>query len=138
MQYIVRQHGSTETLHFQKMHEKEKYLTGRYDLEFPTVPKIILNNVEIKQSHTTTIEIPRPGIVTFISTAFGYGSIYKEEDEELIWIASLDTKKTNQSLAIQPGNYTVVFRSGNSKNTFSTLSKKFEVRAGSSSAVQLF
>ena len=93
---------------------------------------------QIKQSSTTTIEIPRPGIVTFISTAFGYGSIFHEVADELVWIASLDTKKTNQSLAIQPGNYTVVFRSGNSKNTFSTLTKKFEVRAGSSTAVELY
>jgi Ca-activated chloride channel family protein len=138
MQYIVRKHGTMETLHFQKMNEKEKYLIGKYDLEFPTLPKIILDDVEIRQSHTTTIEIPRPGMVTFISTAFGYGSIFKEEAGQLVWIASLDTRKTNQSLAIQPGTYTVVFRSGNSKNTFSTLSKKFEVRAGSSSAVELY
>jgi len=138
MQYFVRRHGSMETLHFQKMNEKEKYLIGRYDLEFPTVPKITLDNVEIRQSHNTTIEIPRPGIVTFISTAVGYGSIYQEDEGQLVWIASLDNRKTNQSLAIQPGTYSVVFRSGNSKNTFSTITKKFEVRSGSSTAVELY
>ncbi len=138
MQYIVRKHGSVKTLHFQKMNEQEKYLIGKYDLEFPTIPTITIEGVEIKQSSTTTIEIPRPGIITFISTAPGYGSIFKEVAGELVWIASLDTRKNNQSLAIQPGNYTVVFRSGNSKNTFSTLTKKFEVRAGSSTAVELY
>ncbi|MFC2116883.1 VWA domain-containing protein [Bacteroidota bacterium] len=138
MQFIVRKHGQLETLHFQKINEKEKYLIGRYDLEFPTVPKILLPDVEIVQSHTTTIEIPQPGIVTFISTAEGYGSIYKNEDERMTWIASLDTRKDNQSLAIQPGSYTVVFRSENSKNSFSTITKRFEVRAGSSMAVQLY
>jgi Ca-activated chloride channel family protein len=137
MQFIVRQHGKSETLHFQKMNEKEKYLIGRYDLEFPTVPKITLNNIEIRQSHTTTIEIPRPGIVTFISAANGFGSLYKEDGGKLKWIHNLDPSKTNQSLAIQPGIYTVVFRSSNSKNTFSTITKKFEARAGSSSAVEL-
>jgi Ca-activated chloride channel family protein len=138
MQFIVRKHGQLQTLHFQKMNEMEKYLIGRYDLEFPTVPKIILNDVEIRQSHTTTIEIPRPGIVTFISTAAGYGSLYKEEGGKLVWIANMDSRKTNQSLAIQPGYYTVVFRSGNSKNSYSTITKKFEVMAGSSSAVDLY
>ena len=127
-----------ETLHFQKMNEQEKYLIGRYDLEFPTLPKIVLNDIEIRQSHTTTIEIPCPGIVTFISTAPGFGSLYKEENGKLIWITNLDNKKTNQALAIQPGYYTVVFRSGNSKNSYSTLTRKFEVRAGSSSAVDLY
>ncbi len=138
MQFIVRRHGEMKTLHHQKINDQEKYLIGRYDLEFPTVPKILLSNIEVKQSHTTTIEIPRPGIVTFISTANGFGSLYKEEGEKLVWIANLDNRKSNQSLAIQPGIYTVVFRSGNSKNTFSTITKKFEVRAGSSSAIELY
>ena len=42
MQFIVRKHGGHETLHFQKINEKEKYLVGRYDIEIPTVPKIRL------------------------------------------------------------------------------------------------
>lgn len=138
MQYIVRKHGQMETLHHQKMNDKEKYLIGRYDLEFPTVPKILLSDVEIRQSHTTTVEIPRPGIVTFISTSEGFGSIYMEKGEEIVWVANLDNRKSNQSLAIQPGTYLAVFRSGNSKNTFSTITKKFEVRAGGSSAVKLY
>ncbi|MFC2098928.1 VWA domain-containing protein [Bacteroidota bacterium] len=138
MQFIVREHGEMKTLHHQKMNEQEKYLIGRYDLEFPTLPKILLNDVEIKQSHTTSIEIPRPGIITFISTTDGFGSIYSEEGNVLIWIANLDSNKANQSLAIQPGVYTVVFRPGNSKNTFSTVTKKFEVKAGGSSAIELY
>jgi Ca-activated chloride channel family protein len=138
MQFIVRKQGEMKTLHHQKINDKVKYLIGRYDLEFPTLPKILLSDIEIKQSHTTTIEIPRPGIVTFITTTSGYGSLYIEEGKNLIWIANLDSRKTNQSLSILPGSYTVVFRPGNSKNTFSTVTKKFEVRAGGSSAVQLY
>ena len=138
MQFIIRKHGQLNTLHFQKINEKEKYLIGRYDLEIPTLPKIMLYDIEIRQSHTTSIEIPRPGIVTFISTTAGYGSIYKEKGGKLIWIANLDNGKSNQSLSIQPGSYTVVFRSGNSKNTFSTITKKFDVRAGSSVAIELY
>ncbi len=138
MQFIVRKHGHMETLHHQKMYETEKYLIGKYDLEFPTLPKMLLTDVEIKQSHTTTVEIPRPGIVTFISTANGFGSLYREDGGKLVWIANLDSRKTNQSLTIQPGIYTVVFRSGNSKFTHNTITKKFEVRAGSSSAIELY
>jgi len=138
MQFIVRKHGRLETLHFQKMNVPEKYIIGRYDLEFPTVPKIKLYDVEIQQSHTTSVEIPRPGIITFISATNGFGSLYKEDAGRQVWIANLDNLKSNQSLAIQPGIYTVVFRSGNSKNTFNTITKKFEVRAGSSSAIELY
>jgi Ca-activated chloride channel family protein len=138
MQFIVRQHGKAETLHFQKIDEKGKYLVGRYDIEIPTVPKIMLNDIVISQSHTTTIEIPRPGIVTFLSLNPGYGSLYEERNGKLIRVHNLDPNKKNQSHAIQPGSYIVVFRSRNSKNTFSTISKLFRVRAGSSSAVELY
>ncbi len=138
MQFIVRRHGKMETLHHQKMNDKEKYLIGRYDLEFPTLPKILLNDIEILQSHTTSIDIPRPGIVTFIATVNGYGSLYQEKSNNLVWIANLDNRKTNQSIAIQPGIYTVVFRQGNSNNTFSTVTKEFEVRTGSSTVIELY
>jgi len=138
MQFIIRQHGKAETLHFQKINDREKYLVGRYDIEIPTVPKIMLNDIVISQSHTTTIEIPRPGIVTFLSLNPGYGSLYEERNGKLIRIHNLDPNKKNQSHAIQPGTYTVVFRSRNSKNTFSTISKTFRVRSGSSSAVELY
>jgi len=138
MQLIVRQHGKAETLHFQKIGDKGKFLVGRYDIEIPTVPKILLNDIVISQSHTTTIEIPTPGIVTFLSLNPGYGSLYEERNGKLIRVHNLDTTKKNQSHAIQPGSYTVVFRSRNSKNTFSTISKTFKVKAGSSSAVELY
>ncbi|MEE9462037.1 MAG: hypothetical protein V3V53_09405, partial [Bacteroidales bacterium] len=138
MQFIVRQHGKAGTLHFQKIDEIGKYLVGRYDIEIPTVPAILLSDIVISQSHTTTIEIPRPGIVTFLSLNPGYGSLYEERNGKLIRIHNLDPTKKNQSHTIQPGSYTVVFRSRNSKNTFSTISKAFRVRAGSSSVVELY
>ncbi len=118
MQFIIRQHGKAETLNFQKINETEKYLVGRYDIEIPTVPKIMLNDIVISQSHTTTIEIPRPGIVTFLSLNPGYGSLYEERNGKLVRIHNLDPTKKNQSYAIQPGSYTVVFRSQEFKEYF--------------------
>jgi len=138
MQFIVRKHGEMETLHYQKMNEKEKYLIGMYDIEIPTLPVIRLENVEIRQSHTTTVEVPRPGIVTFLSRSIGYGSVYKDYDGKLEWITNLDDSKNNQTLAMQPGNYRVVFRSRNSKFTFSTISKTFTVNSAGSAAVELY
>ena len=138
MQFIIRQHGKSETLHFQKINEKGKFLVGRYDIEIPTVPKIVLNDIVISQSHTTTIEIPQPGMVTFLSLNPGYGTLYLERNGKLIRIHNLDPNKDNQSHVIQSGSYLVVFRSRNSKNTFSTMTKAFRVRSGSSSVVELY
>ncbi len=138
MQFVVRKHNETEILNFQKMHEKVKYLVGAYDIEIPTLPVIKLQNVSIKQSHTTTIEVPRPGIVTFLSRSAGYGSIYKDYEGKLEWITNLDESKNNQTLAIQPGHYRVIFRSRNSKSAFSTINRTFQVNSGGSLAVELF
>ena len=138
MQFIVRKHGEMVTMNYQKMNEKEKYLIGLYDVEIPTLPVIRLENVEIRQSHTTTIEVPRPGIVTFLSRSIGFGSVYKDYDGKMEWIANLDESKDNQTMAMQPGSYRVVFRLKNSKYTHSTVSKTFEVNSAGSSAVELY
>ena len=137
IQALIRQAGHTETLVYQGLNEKFKYITGKYDIEIPTLPVIRLKDVEVLQSHTTTVEIPRSGIVTFINLSPGYGSIYMKEKNEWIWITNLDSHQTNQSLAMQPGNYYVVFRTINSKSSLDRIIKHFDVHPGASTSVDL-
>ncbi len=139
IEFIVRKAGEMKTLNIQKMYSEEKYLTGKYDIEIPVLPRIYLNNVDIKQSHTTTIEIPRPGMVTLIRSSVGYGSIYlRKSNSEEEWIYNLDNTVKNESLQLQPGKYRVVFRAQNAKQTLYTVNKVFEVRSGGSEVVQLY
>ncbi len=135
---IVRNSGEKETLNYQKMNEREKYLIGKYDIEIPTLPKIMLYDVEILQSHTTTIEIPRPGIVTFFINSHGYGSLYVRGNGKFDWITNLKSTNDNQSLVLQPGTYTVVFRPKNTKSILNTISKTFNISSGSSIAIDLY
>ena len=72
IEFIVRKAGDMNTLNIQKMYDEEKYLVGKYDIEIPVLPRIYLKNVDIKQSHTTTVEIPRPGMVTLIRSISGF------------------------------------------------------------------
>ncbi len=139
MEFIVRKAGDNTTLNMQKMYSEQKYLVGRYDIEVPVLPRKYLNNVEIKQSHTTTIEIPRPGMVTFLKSAYGYGSVYLRKsntDEE--WVYNLDNRLKNETILLQPGSYRVVCRSQNAKQTLYTVNKTFDVKEGISVAVHLF
>lgn len=139
IEFIVRQAGTMATLNMQKMYNEEKYLVGKYDLEVPVLPRIYLRDVDIRQSHTTTIEIPRPGLVTLIRSAVGYGSIYlrkSSSDEE--WVYNLDNMVKNETLQLQPGKYRVVFRAMNAKMTLYTVNKVFEVRPGASEVIQLY
>jgi Ca-activated chloride channel family protein len=139
VEFIVRKAGDMKTLNIQKMYNEEKYLVGKYDIEIPVLPRVYLYNVDIKQSHNTTVEIPRPGMVTLIRSAVGFGSIYlRKSNTEEEWIYNLDNMVKNESLQLQPGKYRVVFRAQNAKQTLYTVNKVFEVRSGGSDVVQLY
>lgn len=135
---IVRKNKSMNTLHIQSFNNKERYLTGSYDLEILTLPRMYVENVDISQSKTTTIEIPKPGIVTVLTNSPGFGSIYVEENNQLKWIYSLDENSTKESLVLQPGKYRVIFRSKNSRESIYTIDKMFRVTSGSSASVTLY
>jgi len=137
LQAIIRENGKMETLNYQKINEKEKYIVGKYDIEIPTLPKILLEDTEIIQSTTTIVEIPRPGIVTFLSYSAGFGSIYIDKEEDMEWIINLNSDQKNQSLVMLPGNYIVVYRSRSSKSVMNTVIKEFSVSSGSSIAIDL-
>ena len=139
LEFIVRKAKDMITLNMQKMYEEQKYLVGKYDIEIPTLPRINLTNIDIKQSHTTTLEIPRPGLVTFLKSSTGYGSIYLRKSaiqEE--WVYNLDNRVKNETILLQPGTYRVVFRAQNAKQTLYTVNKTFDVREGASVPVQLY
>ena len=139
LEYIVRKSGNMNTLNMQKVYEEEKYLVGKYDIEIPVLPRINLHDVEIKQSHTTTVEIPRPGMITVLRTSTGFGSIYlRKNDKQEDWVYNLNSATKNESLQLQPGKYRIVFRALNAKLTLYTINKQFEVRSGSSEVIQLY
>ncbi|MBN1144582.1 MAG: VWA domain-containing protein [Bacteroidales bacterium] len=139
VEFIVRKAGDMKTLSIQKMYNEEKYLVGKYDIEIPVLPRIYLYDVDIKQSHNTTVEIPRPGMVTLIRSSVGFGSIYlRKSNTEEEWVYNLDNSVKNESLQLQPGKYRVVFRAQNAKQTLYTVNKVFEVRSGGSEVVQLY
>jgi Ca-activated chloride channel family protein len=139
LEFIVRKAGEMNTLNMQKMYAEEKYIVGKYDLEIPVLPRIYLKDVDIRQSHTTTVEVPRPGLVTFLRSAVGFGSIYlRVSSTQEDWVYNLDNTVKNESLQLQPGKYRVVFRALNAKQTLYTVNKTFEVRSGSTEVVQLY
>ena len=139
LKYIVRKAGHSETLNMQNMYMEEKYLVGSYDIEVPVLPVINLSNIGIKQSNTTTIEIPRPGILTLIKAAPGFGSIYNRiSNKQEEWVCNLNSKIKNESIILQPGNYRVVYRAQNARLTIYTVNKTFEIKSGASIALQLY
>ncbi len=135
---IVRKKGEMSTLNVQYFNQNEKYIIGSYDLEILCLPRLYIKDVEIKQSYTTTIEIPIPGIAIITKSVDGYGSLYVIEDNKMRWIYNLSEKEPMESLVLQPGKYRVVFRSKMSTRTITTIDKEFKIESGTSTSVNLF
>ena len=138
LQAIVRKHGDHETLNVQNFGTSEKYLTGVYDLEVLALPRFMIDSVVVKQSTTTTIEIPLPGIVTIRKIVDGYGSLYVEDGNELKLIYNLDISKDRiENLVLQPGNYRIIFRSKYAEKSAYTIEEKFEIEPGRTVEIKL-
>ncbi len=135
---IIRKNNEMESLNYQEIGTTDRYLVGTYDLEVPILPKLLVNDVKVDQNTTTMIEIPRPGIVTLVKTTVGYGSIYLLNGLEQQWVCNINTEVRNESIFLQPGNYKIVYRSKNSKQTLYTITKNFEIKSGSSIALDLY
>lgn len=129
--FIVRQYKKCNTLNIQEIEKPEKYIVGRYDLEILTLPRLYYRGVEIRQSETTTIRIPQPGVATISCPTDGYASLYVKEKGKLKWVINLNHIKS-ESLNLMPGNYVVVYRSGSMRSSYATIVKEFKIKSGHS------
>lgn len=135
---IVREAGKCETLNLQLMNQVGKYIKGHYELELLTIPRIVIKEVEILQSHTTIIEIPRPGNIIFNYKTTGFGSIYKLTNKEQEWVMNLNPALRQQNYLMQPGQYRVVFKPSSLKSSMQTHAQNFEVVPGGNLLIELY
>ncbi len=138
LQAIVRKKETSKTLHVQDFNTSEKYIVGKYDLEVLCLPRLIIKDVDIRQSHTTTVQIPQPGLITLLSNSSSIGALFVEENNKLTWCANLDENQTKQTIILQPGNYRAIVRPKNSKESGYTVQKSFKIVSGSSYTLTLY
>jgi Ca-activated chloride channel family protein len=135
---IVRREGSMETINVQDLDNPEKYITGTYNLEILSLPRLYVDDVKITQSHTTTVDVPVPGIAVIQKPVRGYGSIYLEKDGRLEWVYTFrDNNQTQESLVLMPGIYRAVYRSRYVDRSAYTTERAFEVKSGLTTNVKL-
>ncbi len=132
---IARKSGLMESLNIQNSGEQVKYLVGKYDLEVLSLPRLIIEEVEVEQNHITTVELPQPGIAAIRLPARGFGSVFKETDDGLKLVYRLKENVKNETISLMPGNYRVVYRSRASRATFYTIDKTFVIEPGISKTV---
>lgn len=140
VQFVVKSPNDRRSLNWQDVNTEERYLVGRYEVEVPILPKLIIPDVEIQQSSITKIELPRPGIVNILKNVRGYGSIFleKEKDNTLEWVYNINKESQNETITLQPGTYRFIFRPMNSRKSIYTIDKRFVVKPGGSDVIKLY
>jgi Ca-activated chloride channel family protein len=125
--------------HAQGLNDSQEYLSGHYRVEVLTVPRVVINEVEVKTGEETLLDIPAPGIVNLDNAAGGFGSIYVLSDSERqTWVQDINITERRISVVLQPGKYRVVFRAKNAPGSKYTSVRDFEVKEGQSSLIKLF
>jgi Ca-activated chloride channel family protein len=136
---IIRRSGMPATINVQDVGMREKYITGSYDVEVLSLPRLMIENVQVTQDYTTKVEIPLPGIAVIQKNTKGYGSLYVEKDGKLEWVYNFREDVAQQeSLILMPGLYRAVFRSKYIDRSMFTIEKTFVVKSGTSTNVRLF
>lgn len=139
LQTIVRQNGETRTLNMQPFGERHKYLSGTYDLEILTTPRIYLKDVEVKQGQTKTVTIPIPGQLAISSQMQGYGSVYSiDEQGEQRWLLNIPENNSKVTIPLQPGKYKLVYRMKTAQSSKFTDVQDFEIRSGATTNLRIF
>ena len=136
-QYIVRKQNNDSTLYVNKINNVKKFLTGAYDVELLTLPRMYFEDVKIEQNTKTTYTIPTPGIANIILPSKGYGGLYLKKADKIELIYPIDAKKTQHKLTLLPGDYKVIFKSKNAKQYIYTKQEDFKIKSGSSQIIKI-
>ncbi len=138
-QVLVRRAGDQELINVQEIGSLEKYLVGSYDVLIPIYPVMEVHDLEISPGHTTTLEIPAPGYVTFNTGQPGAGTLYQMQPSgEQLWVMNLLENTRSQSYYLQPGQYRVVFRRDDHKSSSYTMVKDFTVKEGTPASIKFY
>ncbi len=134
---VVRQKNTMNTLNVQPMNSTEKYITGDYELEILTLPRILVSGAKIEQSKTYTVNIANAGVLQLKCLEPGDGCVLVQRPDQLEWVCNLGTQ-SQQTFYLQPGNYVVTWRARSLKGSIYTVEKKFTIVSDMQTTVELY
>ncbi|GAA4008255.1 hypothetical protein GCM10022408_20490 [Hymenobacter fastidiosus] len=117
---------------------KQKLLTGNYEVELLTLPRIV-RRVSIRQGQETAVTYDAPGTLNIVTDLKGFGSIYQlNNDDSQTWVYNLPENSSKVNLPMQPGVYRLVFRTKTATGSKFTDVRSFSIRSGQTSSVSMF
>lgn len=127
---IVRNRKDHSILNVQNANTQTSYIAGSYDLEILTLPRITYDNVNLKPGEKFTVKVPTPGILNLSSKYEVVGGIFLYKEGRMEKIYELSSNSKVETIALQPGNYTLMFRQKAAREMHSTKTMTFEVKSG--------
>ena len=137
-QFTVSSSETDSTLNLQSINDPERYISGIYDIELFTLPRVKFEDVEIFPSQTTTYVIPSSGLVNIMLPSKGFGGIYALNGDNLKQIYHFKGERTDYRLNLLPGKYKVVFRSLSSRESIYSIEKNFTVKSDKSKLIKIY
>ncbi len=130
---IIKQNG--QIINVQDLNTTISYLIGTYDIDILTTPMISMEQIDILQSQTKTINVTNPGMLQ-VNKAAGYLYIYKKSaTNKLERIYTIDANTNKETVSLQPGHYELIFRAKASTTSKSSVSKKVTIVSGVSTSI---
>lgn len=125
----IMQSGKHETLNTQSVGDKDKYLVGSYDLEILTLPRTYVST-KVEQSSTTYVNIKAPGFAKYSASLSVVGQIFIEnENGTWDWVCNLEENSRSGIFTLQPGNYRLIYRHSDAKQSEYTVEKDFRINS---------
>ena len=137
VQCLVRSHNADTTLYVQDLNTSVRYLTGKYDLEFLTIPRRIFEGVEVNQSKVSEVKLPNQGKLRLIASEPGFTSIYENKNGIYEKVYDCYLLEKREIINILPGKYLVVFKPKSSYDCEITTEKYINVSSNVMLTVQL-
>jgi Ca-activated chloride channel family protein len=134
---IVRQTGFLETLYVLDADKSQKFITGLYDIEILTIPRIYKYAVKVAQSEETVIDVPQPGEVIINFSNPIYGSLMSENGDILTNLYDFKPGKMHYKFRLQPGYYNITYRESQHFKTGNSSEAGFRVRSGKTEILNL-
>ncbi len=137
---LIKIAGTNETIETQTIGSTNKYLTGNYDIEVLTLPRIYFTNVAVTTNATKTIEIPAKGTVNFTlgKSEIITAQIFTVKKNELVFVSDITGGVPKTTIGLQPGLYKIVYKLKNDRKAQNTKELEFGVASGGTQTLGLY
>ncbi|MFM6982992.1 MAG: VWA domain-containing protein [Chitinophagaceae bacterium] len=133
---IITQHGKHKTINVQTFNTTKRYITGAYDLEILTVPRLYYDSLVVSQNETSNITIPQPGRLQINKSRDLVCAIYRIQNGKMEWVADI-SDAFYQTIIMQPGKYIVAGRSKAETRTIYTFEKEFTITSANTTEINI-